>query len=339
MKTTATILTLLVILLPVHGEKIAELGEVLKPATMDVGSGRLFIAEGTTIHIYSLENFKQIKTFGKAGEGPQEFKVSPFGIPLILFEMDGTLYVSSDTKLSLFTLDGEFIREIKVPPFQVFVPIAQGKFVASGTAAGDDQQMFLNIGLYDEKVRLVKELYRSDTAVGPNANFIFPYSSFAFSPQGEEIFVVIGKEGFVIDVFDLEGKRVRRIQKDTTPLPVPDSYKKSIDDWLKRDPGFKQFYEFFKTRLKFKSHFPAIMDMIIENNRIYVFTYKHEGHRYELIILDLQGKERGRVRVPIPGLVGNLFKSPIYAIDRGFYYVLMENEDDEIWELHRVELR
>ena len=337
MKTIMRLCIILLAVALVHGEKIAELPEVMKPGLMDVGAGRIFITEGPTIHIYSLKDFSYIKKFGKQGEGPQEFKINPFGIPLILFEMDDHLYVSSDTKLSKFTIDGDFINETKVPPFQVFVPF-QDKFVASGNSPGDNNKLFLNIGLYDKNAKFVKELYRSDTSVGPNATFNFPYSAFSFSPLGDQVYVVVGKEGFVIDAFDMEGKQVRRIKKDYSPLKVPASYRDEVDKWFKTDPNFKQFYEFFKTRLEFKSHFPPIMDMLIDGERINVITYKKKGDEYELIILDPEGKELGRRWVPIEGLVGNFMGSPIYTIDQNKYYTLIENIDEEVWELHRVDL-
>jgi hypothetical protein len=328
----------LVLIATAHGKKIAQLVELSRPQLMEVENDKLFVTEGVDIYIYSLKNFSLLKKFGKAGEGPREFKINPFGPgQLLIAAYDNKLYVNSDVKLSYFTLEGEFIKEIKVPPFQVFFPI-KDKFVASGTAAGQGNQFFVNVGLYDADRKMLKELYRSDMSVGPSATFNFPTAIFSYLPYKDRIYVAAGKEGFVIDVFDLQGKRLYRIEKEYKPLKVPENYREQILQWYQKSSRFKQFFEFFKDRIFFDSHFPALQSMIVENEKIYVLTYRQKDGLTELIIMDLKGKELGRKYVPVVGMAGNLFEFPIHTIDTGNYYTLIENEEEEIWELHRVNL-
>lgn len=335
------IILLLIILLMVlysHAKKIADLPDLMKPQIMDMSSDRLFISEGTTIYIYNLKDFSLVKKFGKPGEGPREFKVNPFGPPMIIAVINEKLYVSSDAKLSTFSLDGEFISERKVPPYRVFFPVGD-KFLASGTAQGEDKKMYLNMGLYDKDLNLIKELYRSDMSIGPNFKWIFPNTDFSTLPYKDRVYVVVGKAGFTIDVFDLQGKKLYTIKKKYTPLKVPGDYKNKILSWFKTNPNFKQYYEFFTQRLSFKDQFPPIRGMLVESDRIYVVTYKQKNTLSEIVIMDLKGKELKKKYVPIAGIPGNMWDSPIFIIENQQYFTLLENDEDEVWELHQVNLK
>lgn len=338
MKKIIILLILLLLVICAHAKKIASLPELMKPQIMDMSSDKLFVSEAPTIYIYSLKDFSFIKKFGKAGEGPREFKVNPFGPPMIIYVYNEKLYISSDAKLSTFSLDGEFISERKVPPFRFFIPV-EDKFVASGTAQGDDKKMYLNMGLYDKDLNLLKELYRSDMSVGPNFKWIFPNADFTTLPYQDRIYVVVGKSGFVIDVFDLQGKKLYTINKKYSPLKVPGNYKNRVLKWFKNNPSFKQYYEFFIQRLDFRDQFPPIRTMLVESDRIYVVTYKQKDDLSEVIIMDLKGKELKRKYVPIIGIPGNLFEYPIFMIKNQQYFTLIENDDEEVWELHRVNLK
>ncbi len=329
----------LLLITAAHGKKIAQLVELSRPQLMEVENDKLFVTEGVNIYIYSLKNFSLIKKFGKDGEGPREFKINPFGVGQLLIAVyNNNLYVNSHGKLSYFTLEGEFIKEIKVPPFQVFLP-AKDKFAASGMAPGQGNQFLLTVGLYDTNFKQLKELYRSDMTVGPSASFNFPTAIFLYYPYKDRIYVAAGKEGFVIDVFDLQGKRLYRIEKEYKPLKVPENYREQILQWFQKSPRFKQIFDFFKDRISFDSHFPAMQSMIVDNGKIYVLTYRQKNGLTELIIMDLKGKELGRKYVVVVGMAGNFFEPPIHTIDTDNYYTLIENEDEEIWELHRTNLK
>ena len=338
MKKIIFLLIILLLVILTHAEKIAELEELMKPQIIDMSNNNLYVSEGSSIYIYSLKDFSLIKKFGKEGEGPREFKINPFGPPMIIAVIGDKLYVSSDAKLSTFTLEGEFLSERKVPPLRIFIPV-KDKFIASGTAQGDDKKMYLNMGLYDKDLNLIKELYRSDMTIGPNFNWVFPNTDFSSIPYRDHIYVVIGKAGFAIDVFNLQGKKVQSIKKEYQPLKVPGDYKDKILKWFKTNPNFKQFYEFFIQRISFKDHFPPIRSMLVESNRIYTLTYKQKKGLTELIIMDLKGKELKHKYIPLVGIPGNLFDFPIFVIKNQSFYTLIENEDEEIWELHKVNLK
>ena len=339
MKKIMTLATVVFLSLFVHAEKIARLPELMKPVQMKVGQNRLFVSEGTTIYIYSLKDFTLIRKFGKSGEGPREFKVNPFGPPMVIAYGDNKLWVSSDAKLSTWTPDGDFIKEMKVPPFQVFFPI-KDKYVASGSSPGKNKKVYVNIALYDANLKMIKELYQSDWEVGPNFSWSFPMGAFTYVPYKNKIYLIAAREGFAIDVFDLQGNKTESIRKEYQELKVPASYKSDILKWFQTSPEFKQFFEFFKQRLAFKSHFPPIQWMLVNDDRIYVFTFMQKDGLTECRILDLRGTELKRVFLPLKkGILGNSFDLPIFTIANQAFYTIIENDEEEVWELHLVDLK
>jgi uncharacterized protein YlbG (UPF0298 family) len=70
------------------------------------------VTQEATVFIYSLKDFKLVKKFGKAGEGPREFRILP-QLPLNIDARTDQIIVNSFGKVSYFTKQGEFIKEVK----------------------------------------------------------------------------------------------------------------------------------------------------------------------------------------------------------------------------------
>jgi hypothetical protein len=118
-----------------RAEKLAALDQLLKPNGLAVSTRYIYILEEPTIYIFSARDFRLIKKFGKRGEGPQEFMTSPFGImPMILYPYDNDtkVLVNSNSKVSLFTAEGTFIKETRVPPMQAFLPF-NDRYISTGS--------------------------------------------------------------------------------------------------------------------------------------------------------------------------------------------------------------
>lgn len=317
----------------IQAKKIATLNELVKPDMIALGNNRIYITDCSSIYIYSLKDFRLIKKFGKEGEGPQEFKANPMGFPITVVPHKDKLFVSSSAKVSFYTKDGEFINEQKVIPLQLFWPI-KNNFIATGSVSYDKGQMVLSVNLHNEKYERIKTLYVSDIQLGSSFIWDFPLTAFVFRSYKDNVYLVKGKEGFVIDVFDDRGAKLYRIKKNFKPLNVTREYKNKTLEWFKVNPNYKRLWEFFKTRITFKDHFPPIQDMFVKDDRIYVITYKTHKGETECIIMDLKGNEQKRVFVPYQEMPGMEYapRSDIY--NRAFY-ALVENEDEESWELHK----
>ena len=81
------------------GEVVTTFEEISKPQMMSINKDYLLITEGPSIFVYSMKDFSLVKNFGHAGEGPKEFKVSAFGVPMIAYFYKNNIFVSSDSKI------------------------------------------------------------------------------------------------------------------------------------------------------------------------------------------------------------------------------------------------
>jgi hypothetical protein len=322
-----------------QAKKIATLKEISKPDIMTLGDNRIFITEGTSIYVYSLEDFRLLKKFGRAGEGPREFKIIPIGFPMMIAPYNEKLFINSLGKLSVFTKEGEFIKEAKVTPHHLYWPF-KNKFAAMGPTADDKGGMVLSVKLYNEKFEKEKVLYFSTMTPGvgsPSFKLEFPLDPVIFRVHKDYVYSVVGKEGFVIEVFDVNGKKVNRIEKDYAAVKMTEEYKNATLDYFKTNPNYKQLWNYFKTRIFFRSHFPHIQDMFVKDDMIYIVTFKVQKGKTEFIILDLKGKELKKAYVPFKTLVGMDYH-PKCDIYRRAFYALEEDEDKEVWELHKTDI-
>ena len=129
---------------PVLAVKIVPLPQLQKPNALAVDDNQLYIADGTSIYIYSLKDFSLKKKFGRDGEGPKEFKRKIYVIDI----QHDYIVVNSLGKISYFAKDGKFIKEMRTPPQHIrFRPLGE-KFTGVGTFV-EDQVMYQGINIYD----------------------------------------------------------------------------------------------------------------------------------------------------------------------------------------------
>ncbi len=63
---------------PLHAEKVADLTNVMEPASIRIEGTSAYIPDRSTIHFYTLEPFAHNKSFGARGEGPGELNMRGF---------------------------------------------------------------------------------------------------------------------------------------------------------------------------------------------------------------------------------------------------------------------
>lgn len=309
-----------------------ELSQVGKPEMIAVDQDLLYVLEGTTIHMYRLDKGEYLGNFGKDGEGPGEIKKNPFGGPILVVPFQGKLFVTSMGKLTVFSRSGEFIREYKVNASDSFYPFAD-RFVCMGTHEVSEGKMVMAVFMSDAELNRGKLLYASDFEVGQNFRFEFPMTPFYPTMTDDQLFIIAGKEGFVIDAFDQQGNKQYRIEKEEPLISLPATYQAETEKAFKRNPNFAAAWEFMKNRISYKKHFPQVYGYFPDGNRLFVLTYKMRGDERECIVMDLKGKEIRRIWLPIPEVYGFDFGAQFTAADSVFYY-LKENEETENWELH-----
>jgi hypothetical protein len=95
--------------------------------------------------------------------------------------------------------------------------------------------------------------------------------------------------------------------------------------------------DYLKQMIKFKEYFPAIQLIFVDNASIYILTYRKQPEKYEIFIYDTSGKYIKQVYLPIQ-YIDRIQPYP-FAIKNGILYQLIENEENEAWELHASEIK
>jgi hypothetical protein len=244
-----------------------------------------------------------LRSIGRRGQGPGEFQ-NPFFISLSPAE---EMMVGEMGRLSYFDRSGIFLRSRD----NSVQPLAFVKFLSNGTAVGtrmvmEEKNPRYEVVLCGPELE-VKSVLASSRMPDPSAKYNLFASVIRWDlPGGKEI--VCGSEGeaFRLDVFDADGRVVRRIYKDYDPVPVTDL---DIDRQMKRH-GFQS-----RDEVSFPSHLPPIWWVYAdEDGRIYVSTWQRDALSGISIfnIFDPEGRYLCDSRIPGEPIV---FKnSELYAI-------------------------
>jgi len=142
----------------VFSEKVSVLPDIMKPHLIAVDNDQLYISEDTTVYIYSLKDYKLKCKFGKQGEGPEEFNRYAIVIP-----QQDSLVINSRGKVSYFSKDGKYIKEIKNKAGVIgggFIPL--GKNFAGQGFAREENKIYHTFNIYDSQLLKTKEIFRRD---------------------------------------------------------------------------------------------------------------------------------------------------------------------------------
>lgn len=314
-----------------QGEVVAVLDEVGKARTMAADGERLYVTQGTEILIYSLKDYKFIKKFGKAGEGPEEFLRFVFVTPL-----KDRLLINSLGKVSYWTKDGVFQEETKSPSgiaggFGYF-PV-KNKFVGRGGTQEDDG-VYQTYSIFDEKLNKGKEVFRVKVADKGLSKISILKSINAYTTDLEKLYIN-GEKGFVVNAVDDNGNLVFTIErKDFKPTKFTSEDEQVFRKIMKKQSA--QQYEFMKDRLEFGDYYPeiAILQVDMGAKKLYVFSFGSKRGVYDCYVYDLNGKFVKKSNLTV-ALQDALQPYPFTAWN-GNFYQLIDNDEEEQWELHKT---
>lgn len=315
-------------------EKLATLFPLKKPYEIQVDKDRLYITEGSVIFIFSAKDFKLIKKFGKRGEGPQEFKLNQGNDVVGLHILPDYLQVNSLGRISFFTRDGTFKRVMMNTGGNWFQPVGK-HYLGMQRLYDKSDTRFRIFNLYDEKCQKLKEIYREKDGIQIRREEFNPISWFPISYRTYKDKIFIDSREKKIFVFDQDGKKLYDIVIDDELLPVTSDDKARYTRYYeKEDPYWRNYWPRLKSMLKWPSHFPLIMNYHVKDDKIFILTFKKKDDNAEFLIFDLKGKLLQKVFLPLKKI--DVLDYYPYTIEDGRFFQLIENQDTENWELHRV---
>ncbi len=352
MKKSLLIILVVFVVCQLSGEQTYTLTEVLNPDQLRVSGDRCYILQDETVFIYSLKDLKLIKQFGKKGEGPGEVMAIPF-ISNNLAVPGNKLMVDAINKVIFFSRDGVFEREIrKKGRVANVLPVGDGFVVTRLRPDEDRKKGYAAITLMDAEMNVSKELHAQlvaqqgqDVQLVPDVANMVVYE--------DKIFVEKSTEGFVINVYDSKGNDLYKIRKDIPPLKVTAKIKEMLLKEFIEDRAVQfqmtqtgESWDEFKKRfnLHYPDTLPHIRDILVKAGKIYIRTYITKDGKEKYHILDLKGKELKTVWLPRPilaPLVTRIVSRPVRLFDiaNDHFYYIVENEDEEEWELHVEPIR
>ena len=331
--TITFLLVLLMFSFSIYGMKVTILTEIRQPKNMAVDDTQLYVAESATVYIYSLEDFKLIKSFGRKGQGPQEFQTYPH-IPITIDVSTDKLIVSSIRKISYFTKQGEFLKEVWALSLALYLqPLGDGFLGRSHVNYNGFNHAVVNI--YDAKLNKLREVYKvKDPYQGPGRGYKVLDTVFVFRAYDNKI-LVPGKNDASIDVFDRDLNKLFSVHLDQKKRKIDQKTRERLTHLIKTSPDTKDAYELIRP-LSFPDYFPVIADFFVDDDTIYVMTWKKENGSNEFFTYDMKGKFKKRLLIPIK------YETELNAyptsIKKGKLYQLVENENKEEWEFHVSEI-
>lgn len=351
MRKVVLVLVVLLVAVPVlQAKKLGVLPELLIPDAMAVSGERLFVVQGATFLVYSLKDLKLVSQFGGKGEGPNELIKSPI-FPNNIREVEDKLVAEGLNKVILYSKDFKPLKEVRKKKimFRV-VPVGENYAALKLAPSQDSKKVILALSVYDSELNEIKELYRQEN-VDRRGEIIMLRDTVNFAVYKKKIYIEKSAKGFLIDVLDSNGNKLYEIKKEYRVQKVTEEDKKVMKETLKEDVALQGAarrvggWENFEKQMTFTfpDNYPVIKDISVINDKIYVSTFEKKGDKEKYIIMDLKGKILKNTYMPIPKnssflarTMGRQTRS--FGISNGNYYYLVENEEEEQWEIYVTEI-
>jgi len=334
MKLLAIAWLVLVLINFSYGTKVASFSEFANPYSICVDGERLYISQGVTIFIYLLKDHRLIKTFGREGEGPGEFYLSRQGgnDEVMLFLSGEHLLVSTVNKIVYFSKQGDYIKEIKTGEKKArwFAPFGNG-FAAKRYIRETDKKLYHTVALYNDSLEEVREIYRHVHGFqGFNQEFNpLTVDQADFDTAGDYLFVIDG-ERTSIRVYDRQGKCLAEMRNRGELVPFTAKDREEMIQGYQHNAMWKRFYSSRKHLFKFPEFYPPIRWFFLDpvRERVYMKTEQMEAGRRKWLVFDFKGTLLRELDLR-PGL---------FQFYDGVGYCLVEDEEQEVWELHLIQI-
>ena len=327
------ILSIFLFTMSAYARKLAALPGHLVPNALAVSDNYFYITENSSVYVYSMKDFHLVKTFGKKGEGPQEFKGTPS-----LKVLPDQLIVNSTAKVSFYTHDGTYLKEINnIVSGHTFTPIGS-RFIGRNSMPDNDGQLWATLNIYGSSLNKTKEIYRQKSIAKIGQGWwLFSRTYFHYVVCDNKIWIAGDKE-FVIEMFDLNGNPLPSIKRDYQRVKFTKVHAGKVLDHYRTRPSTRNEYDWWEKNIHFPDYFPAIRVIFMADNQIYVRTYKEKENKQEFFIFPGDGKLCRQVFLPIAGSTAKdaypfMNDSAPFAIKNGNLFQLIADDDNERCEL------
>ncbi len=317
-------------------EKLESMPDLLKPFMLRASRRYIYVSDDYCIKVYSLKTYKLQWTIGKKGNGPGEYRISP-AIQLL---PSGRVFITDPGKYVLTEPNGNIVKEKTTHMRLMDLRLIGDNFVARHMTFKDGH-LFSEITIIDHEFKPVKNLYKKKKPAPTDldriiSGFKIVDNILDIACYKEKTFLARGEKGFYYEIYDNRGNLLSIVNKTYEKLPIPKKDKVFWIERFRRSRGMRKHWPHFKKLVKnfddlFPKYYPAMQGIFVSDGTVYLKTYKRQNDLEEYVILDIEGNIRKRIF--LPSAPPNLFSFK----DNRFYY-LVENDDEEVWELHSVRI-
>ncbi|MCP4156500.1 MAG: 6-bladed beta-propeller [bacterium] len=312
-----------------YPQETKEMPELKRPFRFCFDESRLYILDEEAIYIYSYPEFRYKKKFSRIGEGPGEFQNC-----LGIFRLDNHLIVDATGKVMFYTRDGEFKREVKKRsgPFVMLHPLKDGYVGFGPSVRSNKGELFRTLNFFDSRLNKGNEIHRWLHSWRKNGKCHVLDRPLLCETYKNKI-IIAGSKGFNISILDHQGKTLLDLSRDYRRKPFTRSDRKKYREF-NRKMGFGQIEKV----TVYADFFPELNGLSVDDGKIYLYTYKERQGKREFFIFDMKGKLLKQTCAPLQGNLDalNLFS---LRIKNGVLYQLVDNAEEEVWELHITPLQ
>lgn len=290
------------------------------------------------IYVFKEDTLEKLFEFGNRGEGPGEFPyISRFDISR------DTIFVSTLNKISCFTLDGKFIRDLRNRyHIHSFIPIGKN-FIGyiHNEPWEENKKNSVIYMLFDPNLEKKKEVctieYKKHYYERQKIGIQWFHDCYKGVVYKDRFYVASTDRGFYFAVYDEEGNFLYEINKEYKPVPVTSDFKKTLITQINKidnDP-FKRFWG--ARDIIFPSHFPAFMGFAVDNDSIYVF--KHPDSDFislETVVLNLDGNQKKTCAIPASFWMG--FQNNEIILHKEDLYIMDMSDENDNLEIHAYKM-
>jgi len=330
--------SVLLSVLVLSAEKRILLPDLVNPGRVVVGKNRLYVAEYEKIYVYDLKTFKRIVRFGKKGEGPGEFTLGRRNRKdaLTIIPVGDKVTVSCRNKITFFTIEGQFLNELKmtsgltrqIQPFKEF-------FISRQFRGMRENKPYQAITLFDSGMNKIREIYKHSLKIDfrrgrRNSGTINEFEDVFVYVLGVDKIYVFDTQEFEIKILDINSSKIGSIIMDYQPVKLNSAIKKKYLDYYK-NISYKDNWELVRHRIKLPGYFPAIHSLHVSGKKLYVQTYKKMNGKVEFYRFDSTHKLEKILLLPLVKATIREFYP--YCIHHSILYQIVEDEDEEQWYL------
>ena len=324
----AVLLLLILIAVQVSATEVYDMPDLEDPHTLFINGDDIYIGQRSRIYIYKYPDKLEL-VFGKKGEGPGEFR-EYFDQGLMVSLYKGNLCVESNGRVSFFKKDGTFIREKKTGSGHAHLAVGEN-FVGLRWGVIDNFA-YNRILLKDNDMGLIKVLqkkkhwYQEGRDINPvdvrNPRYtIMDGRIYAEGPDGS------------IHIFDSNGKELGIAKKEYVLVKVSSDDQDMYHEYYRTHKYYKERYHQLKHMIKFPNFYPPVKFFDASGGFLYVMTHVRKNGENEVYVYDASGKFIRKVFVKMED-INRQEVNPRIRIANGRVYQLLEDEDEEAWQLH-----